>query len=193
MKKLLAIVLALVLALSMTAVAFAANPDPIESNNGTANAEVWVRIDKDELPDDAEDVDPDSDDVVYYVEIDASDAEFTYTFDSASYDPETHLYNGGSWDKESADIIVTNNSNTSINVTAAWKDNGGELNNVKATLTDTTTPIKLPSAVNKAVGDASLDATITVTLTNYDDVPPSTLEDFRLDYVTITIAGTTAD
>lgn len=192
MKKVLAITLALVLALSMATIAFAANPAPIETNNGSANAEVWVRIDKDDLPDDAEDVDPDGEDVVYYVEIDASDAEFTYTFDSATYNPDTHLYEGGSWDKETADIIVTNNSNTSINVTAAWKDNGGKLNNVEATLTDTTTPIKLPSAVNKPVGDTSLDATITVTLTNYDDVPPSALEDFRLDYVTITIAGTDA-
>ena len=202
MKKLLAIVLALVLALSMTAVAFAAentdrSPNPtisvekgtdLTDDNNSAKAEVWVLIDESKLPEDPTDVDPDGDDVVYNVAINATGADFEYEF-NANYNPATHKYEGGSWTKDTGTIVVTNNSNTSITVTAKW-ENGGTKNDVAASLTDENTAVTLPSAVNKAVGDTTLDKTYTVAVTNPTTTTPSTFDNFLLDNVVITIAGT---
>ena len=210
MKKLLAIVLALVLTLSMATIAFAANdkrtdPNPnvidvdlsegatLTDENNSAKGEVWVLIDEGTLPDDAEDIDPEGpnkDDIVYNVVIDATAADFTYKFDK-NYNPATHKYEGGEWQTpKSAPITVTNNSNTSISVTADW-ETGGEKNAVKANLTiagtDDNKTFTLPSAVNKATDDATLTKDITVTID--DTTIPSTFDDFVLDNVVITIAG----
>lgn len=213
MKKLLAIVLALVLALSMTAVAFAANadrtdPDPnkVTSNNGTATGEVWVLIEKENLPDEPEDVDPDDDDVVYSVSIDATAADFTYDFgENPTYDPNTHKYvagEGAGWTSPtSADIIVTNDSNTSVAISAAWKtgeegvtvaDASATKNDVKATLSNTT--FNLKSAVNVEKSDAyatnstnGIANAISVAIDT--STVPSTLDNFILNKVVITVTG----
>lgn len=196
MKKLLAIALALVLALSMATIAFAENaertdpnPNKITTNEGTAKGEVWVLIDEGTLPDDKDDIDPEGpnkDDIVYDVVIDATAADFTYKFDK-NYNPATHKYEGGDWQAPtSAPIKVTNNSNTSISVTAAWEGTG-EKNSVKATITEADKSFTLPSAVNKAVGDSTLTKDITVTIDT--TTVPSTFDNFVLDNVVITIAG----
>lgn len=198
MKKILAIVLALALALSMSTVAFAA----ITENNGSEDAEVKVVINSDAFkaptdpedpdypdgPGDPDDVNPDSKLAVYKVDIDATEAVFEYTFD-ADYNTETHQYDGGSWTNLTAPIKVSNHSNTAVNVTAAWKDGGnsGSLNNVNAALSNTS--FQLVSAVNTDKDNAPSDS-ITVTI---EDTVPSVYNNFTLDFVTITIAGTNAD
>ena len=155
MKKLLAIALALVLALSMATVAFAANaqrtePETVTENNGTADAEVWVLIDEGTLPEDPEDVDPEGDDVVYSVSIDATAADFTYTFDK-DYDAATHKYKGGTWNKESANIVVTNDSNTKVGISAAWKTEAGvTIDGLSATRNDVkVTQVQLSTRLHK--------------------------------------------
>ena len=212
MKKLLAIVLALVLALSMSAIAFATNearqePEAVTTNNDEAEAEVWVLIKKDNLPDDADDVDPDDDDnVVYSVSIDATAADFTYDFgENPTYDPATHKYvassDGGWKTPTNADIIVTNDSNTSVAISAAWKtgetdvtvdDLSATKNDVKATLSNTTFDLK--SAVNVEKSDAyatnstnGIANAISVAIDT--STVPSTLDNFILNKVVITVQG----
>ncbi|MCH5170761.1 MAG: hypothetical protein J1F24_05685 [Oscillospiraceae bacterium] len=201
MRKFLAIVLALSLAFAMSTVSFAA----ITENEGSEDAKVEVIINKDVLDDkydDPTDVDPD--DATYKVDIDASGAVFTYTLTAADYDTETHQYNKGTWtdsyvvdsvstaDDLKGAIIVTNHSNTSLDVTAEWKNAGDDANETVAALTAKSYGVtatlaegsfSLASAVNTADGVAhALDVTI-------DGAVPTTLENYTLDYVTITIAG----
>ena len=209
MRKFLAIVLALMLALSMATIAFAAtatetanatieaNKDnPLTEDNNSADAEVKVKLINDKLPDNPQDVDPDDEEnVVYAVDIDAKGAVFTYTFD-ANYNTTTHQYEDGSWDKLSDVIKVTNHSNTSIDITAVWKENGvtgvevdataktAKLNNVTATLSNT--EFDLASAVN-AAENAAPTANIGVAIS--DTIPTVFSDEFALNYVTITIAG----
>ncbi|MCH5189435.1 MAG: hypothetical protein J1F37_02620 [Oscillospiraceae bacterium] len=196
MKKIVAIMLALALVFAMSTVSFAA----IQENNGSEDAEVKIVIKSDVFnaptdpddpdypdgPGDPDDVNPDSKVAVYKVDIDASKAVFTYTFDS-EYDTESHQYNKGSWDKLSAPITVTNHSNTAVKITADWKENGnsGSLNNVSATLSNK--EFNLGSSVNTGTEENPVPSNdITVTI---EDTVPSVYTGFTLDYVTVTIAG----
>ena len=211
MKKLLAIVLALVLALSMSAIAFATNearqePEAVTTNNDEAEAEVWVLIEKENLPDEPEDVDPDGDDVVYSVSIDATAADFTYDFgENPTYDPTTHKYvagEGAGWTSPtSANIIVTNDSNTSVKISAAWKtgetgvtvdDLSATKNDVKATLSNTTFNLKSAVYVEKSDAYATnstngIANAISVAIDT--STVPSTLDNFILNKVVITVQG----
>ena len=197
MKKILAIVLALALAFAMSTIAFAETTATItdKDNLTDSSSEVKVIVKNGTLPEDPEDIDPDGPDadaIVYKVDIDATGAVFTYTFD-ADYNTETHQYEGGSWDKPNDVIKVSNHSNTGIDVTAEWKADGvsgvvvdataktATLNNVKATLSNT--EFKLDSAVNKTAAPSN---DIGVAVAN---IPTVFESEFTLNYVTITIAA----
>lgn len=198
MKKIVAIMLALALVFAMSTVSFAA----ITENNKSEDAKVEIVVDSsifDENGDGEPDVDPDDvdpDKATYKVDIDATGAVFTYIFDS-EYNVDTHKYDKGSWKDDYTDgkIVVTNHSNTSIEVTAAWKvadgvtiDTNNELkatfNGVTATLA--TDSFDLGSAVNTSGDDVpSFDLGVSV---GENDVP-TVYETYTLDFVTITIAG----
>lgn len=195
MKKLLAIVLALTLALSMATVSFAATITNDTPDLTDSSSEVKVIVKNGTLPENPEDIDPNGpnpDAIVYKVDIDATGAVFTYTFD-ANYNPDTHQYEGGNWDKSNDVITVSNHSNTGIDVTAEWKENGvagvvvnaaaktATLNNVTSTLSNT--EFKLDSAVNKTDAPSN---DIGVAVAN---IPTVFEGEFTLNYVTVTIAA----
>ena len=184
MRKLLAIVLALALALSMATVAFAATITNETPDLTDSSSEVKIKINNGTLPENPGDIDPegpDADDIVYKVDIDASGAIFEYTFD-ANYNADTHQYEGGSWDELSKNIVVTNHSNTGIDVTSDFKDNDGLKYGVQATLT--TDELNLASAVNTTNG---VSGNLVVEI---DGAIPTVFEGtYTLDYVTVTIAA----
>lgn len=196
MRKFLAIVLALVLALSMATVAFAADKATVTANNESADVDVKVVIDSSTFdkptdpndpdypdgPGDPDDVNPDSSIAVYRIDIDATDAEFKYTFDS-NYDAGSRTYKNGKWNKESANIKVTNSSNTAVNISAKWKNNGVK-NGVTGTLSNTN--FNLKSGVNTpANGIPSNNIGVKINTSNV----PTVYDDFVLDSVTVTIKG----
>lgn len=188
MKKLVALLLAVVLTLSVSVIAFAetasGNDKATVKQQGDADADVLVKItnedtdpeDKDQNP---EDVDPDR--ATYSVEIDASGVVFTYKIsDISAYDPATHTY-PGSWDKQTGDIAVKNDSNTSITVTPAINGDA-TTHGVTASLVNGNTPLSLGSAVGTSAG---VSGTIAVSIEGTPDIA----EDYTLTTVTLTIAG----
>ena len=195
MRKLLAIVLALALALSMATVTFAATITNETPDLTDSSSEVKIIVKNGTLPENPEDIDPNGPNpeaIVYKVDIDATGAVFTYTFD-ANYNTTTHQYEGGNWDKTNDVITVSNHSNTGIDVTAVWKENGvagvvvdaaaktATLNNVTSTLSNT--EFKLDSAVNKTDAPSN---DIGVAVAN---IPTVFEGEFTLNYVTVTIAA----
>ena len=199
MKKIVAIMLALALVFAMSTIAFAASTATISgtaaevAENDSADVDVLVKLNNGSLPEDPEDVDPDGEDAVYKVDIDASGAVFTYTFDS-NYNTGTHQYEDGSWDKTDDVIAVTNHSNTSITVTAAFKVGDSATtstttatkNNVTATLSNVS--FDLASAVNSGSNPPSNNVSVEIS----DTIPTVFSGEFVLDQVTITIAGKAA-
>ena len=203
MKKIVAIVLALALVFTMSAIAFAATAtgdttakveskgSEVGANAGTADAEVLVKItfDDDSIPPEDQPQDPDDVDpkyATYSVTIDASDVVFTYAInDINSYDPATHQYTDGAWkdNKTSGNIVVTNDSNTSIRVGAAFSTAGATKNGVTASLNNTTLDLGSAAAVGAAVS-----GNVGVSITGV----PTVSEDYVLATVVLTITGVEA-
>lgn len=113
MKKILALVLAVVLVMGLATTAFAVNP--IEEINGTDSKDVKVTyVADDEV-------------AVYRVDITWGSMEFTYTeANVGTWQPESHTYTGNTeakWECEEADktITVANHSNVGVDVELAFK------------------------------------------------------------------------
>ena len=101
---------------------------------------------------------------VYSVDIAWDNMVFTYSESgSMVWNPETHVYQEkltGTWDKETADITVTNHSNVEVSVEFAYEANASY--GITTTLTHTEAPVTLPAG---AVGDVAGAAQVTSTLT----------------------------
>ena len=102
MKKMLALILALAMVLSMSVTAFAENL----TGNGSENTNVTVQV--------TEPV------KVYKINITWDSLQFVYAL--GTWSTEKHIYEGGKWDNTSAKITVVNHSNADVNVEATVSD-----------------------------------------------------------------------
>ena len=151
MKKIVTILFALVLILTMSTNAFAAT---IESNSGSQDIDVNAKY-----------VDGVSVPTSYSVDVTWGAMEFTYTVSGTkTWDPETHTYTASTqpaWTASGNTITVTNHSNTDITASFAFS---------ALTAYDTvsgsfsSTRFTLPTAEGKAVNDAVLTGKTSLTL-----------------------------
>lgn len=176
MKKVFALILTLALAFSLSVFAYAA---PITGTGSGDVGEVKVNV----IPGSS------NTPTVYYVTVDWDSLTFTYTRGSTTrnWDPEKHDYSdaggGGSWDKTSSDITVTNHSNTAIGV--AMNFDGGDtektVSGVTATLTNHT--FDLATGVGRTFAEAD-NASATVMVKD----APSVNGEFTIGMVKIVIS-----
>jgi len=175
MKKLFAMMLALAMVFSLSVPVSAA---PITGPGTGDVGEVKVNV----IPGGS------STPTVYYVTLGWDSLTFTYTRGSTTnkWDAEKHNYSviggGGSWNKTSADITVTNHSNTDIGV--AMNFDGGDtaktVNSVTATLINHT--FDLTTGEGRTFAEAA-SASATVTVKD----APSVNDEFTIGMVKITI------
>lgn len=151
MKKIVTILFALVLILTMSTNAFAAT---IESNSGSQDIDVHAKY-----------VDGVSVPTRYSVDVTWGAMEFTYTVSGTKvWDPETHTYTTSTqptWTASGNTITVANHSNTDITASFAFSALTA-YNTVTGSFSSTS--LMLPTAEGKAVNDAVLTGETSLTL-----------------------------
>ena len=151
MKKIVTILFALVLILTMSTNAFAAT---IESNSGSQDIDVHAKY-----------VDGVSVPTRYSVDVTWGAMEFTYTVSGTKvWDPETHTYTTSTqptWTASGNTITVANHSNTDITASFAFSALTA-YNTVIGSFSSTS--LTLPTAEGKAVNDAVLTGKTSLTL-----------------------------
>ena len=143
MKKFLSLVLAIALALSISAVTAFAVEETLDGSSNSTTGEVIVNING------ATDLVP-----VYSVDVAWDSLDFAYNFTNTDvWNPEDHVYDttgGGGWSNTSSTITVTNHSNVPVKAMASFAGNASSL-----TRNDVTASISNPSfTINSAVGTA---------------------------------------
>ena len=174
MKKILAMILALAMILSMSAFVFAA--DVSVSTNGNTDSAVKVTVNGNATK-------------VYRIEIKWEALEFTYTM--GAWDTQTHTYKETTWSAAKT-IAIINHSNAAVTAEANYVASA-EPDNVDITLTRTSGDTTLESAATAAFEDP--DATnkansivYTLTASGNPQVPTAQV---TVGTVTVTIDGIT--
>ena len=183
MKKIMSLALALIMLMSLSVTAFAADTSPktVEANNGTATIDVTAKY--------VNDVDAAAEKVNVVVEWTAM--EFTYTVDGTQvWNPSTHSYTveneTANWSENTATITVTNHSHVAVNATLSFAAAEGVTvtSAIKETSGETDDGVlALATAVGTVVGEApSASATFGITTGNAIE------EDTTLGTITVKIA-----
>lgn len=152
MKKFISLALALMLVMSLSVTAFAAetNPDTITSADGTKTINVKGTYKVDGTVDSIS------------VNVAWSGMEFTYSTGSqGTWDPVEHTYSGGTgagWSTNKGTITVTNNSNVAVTAKLSFKVNEDLRYLVAGTFTETSgtandNVLELATAVGTAKGE----------------------------------------
>ncbi len=159
MRKTIKMILALATVMSMSTIAFATET---VGQNGSQNIDVIAKYsDTVTTPD------------VYSVDIEWEDMTFTYSeAGTMDWNPSTHAYTENvisGWDKESAEVTVTNHSNVAVDVTFAHAPI--TTYGVTTALSNTDSAVNLAAGVEHDVaGAASTTATLTVSGVPNEDV-----------------------
>ena len=173
MKKLFALALALVLTFALAVTCFAAND--ITSIGGTATNDVNVTY-----------VAGGTSATVYGVDVVFDDMTFTYTAESeGTWDPDTHTYvdiDEAEWNKTSANIKVTNHSNTAVAVTVSYANVADYEGDVDISVSNGTFTLA------SAVGTEKAAAPNNTAVLNVSGAAASTDNNTKIGTVTVTIA-----
>ena len=154
MKKLLAILLAVVMTCTLVFSVSAADSETKAEQNGSHEVKVTVN---------------NQTETVYNVDIQWTGLSFTYNYDKGDWQSDSHTYanESGAWVGAGSDgkvtetINVINHSNAPVTVTGAYAANGSTGVTVEVTVANGS----LPTAEGVDLGDlSSLTATVTVTV-----------------------------
>ena len=166
MKKIISLTLALMLILSMSTIAFAAEQS--DSHDVTA------RYEKTE-----------NEEAIYNVDIAWGELTFTYSeHTEKTWNPDTHTYDtetSGGWDKTEASVTVTNHSNVEVTVAMALTPVEGTGVEVSLTGGNGTLAAGVEGDV---AGAAAVTGKLTVSGTPND---PVTAEGIKVGEITVTI------
>ena len=166
MKKIISLTLALMLILSMSTIAFAAEQS--DSHDVTA------RYEKTE-----------NEEAIYNVDIAWGELTFTYSeHTEKTWNPDTHTYDtetSGGWDKTEASVTVTNHSNVEVTVAMALTPVEGTGVEVSLTGGNGTLAAGVEGDV---AGAAAVTGKLTVSGTPNDTV---TAEGIKVGEITVTI------
>lgn len=173
MKKLIALVLTLTLALSATAFAATLN------DTGSDSAEVKATYTAGQKAD-----------TVYSVDISWESLSFTYHGQTdGTWDATEHKYTGtieAGWNEGTGTITVTNHSNTAITVTPSYTANKG-YEAVGMTFTGLTEDKLTVENADAGVGKTGAAKTGTITVTPNGTLPENTAADTVIGTITVTI------
>lgn len=174
MKKIIAIIMALVMIMSLSITGFAADG---VGNNGSDSAEVKGTYEAGEETA-----------TVYSVDITWAGLEFTYNGAyEGTWNPETHQYDGATeagWAEGTGTITVTNHSNTAITAGAEYEAATGY---ESASMNFSTSSLEVATADNGVDGAAGTAVTGTITVTPAGTLPAGTA-DTVIGTITITIS-----
>ncbi len=177
MKKQFALLLTLALVLGLSTTAFAAETDKIETQKGTATADVKATY-----------VAGQSGGTVYSVDVAWEGLTFTYNGASTgAWDPATHTYNGttaAGWATSNGTITVTNHSNAAIKVNLSYTANEG-FDDVSMTFDNNNFNVgNADSGANGAAGQAK---SFTAKVTPAGTLPDTTTTETVIGTITVTI------
>lgn len=183
MKKLLAILLAVVLTLTMAVVVFAANDVTSDGGTDTGNVDVDIKKPGD-MPntsdDDLDDVDPR--DATYRIDLTGIDG-LTFEYTHGNYNADTMKYENGSWTSETSKTIkVENRSNTTVGISAKFPSSADSATKDGVTATLTNNVFDLKSAVDETTAPNN---TITVAVTGAPEVATA----YTVNTITLTVTG----
>lgn len=172
MKKILSLILALAMIMSLSVTAFAAEG---VTNGGTDTADVKGTYSSEATV------------TVYSVDIAWEGLSFTYNgaFEG-NWNPKTHEYENATaagWAAGNGTITVTNHSNTAITATPSYSPAAGY---ESAGVSFSTAALQVATADNGVDGAAGTAVTGTITVTPTGSLPEGT-EDVTIGTITITI------
>ena len=177
MKKIFALVLALVLTAALAVTCFAATVTSVPNSSNTASVKATYAPGS-------------TSDTIYSVDVSFGDMAFTYNDAvQGTWNPETHGYTGAvaaNWTcAENANkITVTNHSNAAVDVDVTYAKAAG-FEGITGTITNDS--YTLVSAVDKATDDAELTEVSTLTLSGALDA--GTAANTTIGTVTVTISA----
>lgn len=176
MRKIAAILTAFVVSVSMSMTAFAVSNETI-GEGSSPSKDVKVIVDKDSVG------------AVYSVDIAWDSLEFTYNLGTGDWNPTNHSVTADGatgWDKESANIKVTNHSNVGVSINASFVDvdvqTTATLNGVTATLENNSFNLEAGKLNEYATADNDT-AVVEISGT------PSTETAFTVGKITVTVSA----
>lgn len=177
MKKLLAILLAVVMTCTLVFSVYAADETLNATGNADEDVNVTVKVEVTETK--------------YHVDITWDDLTFVYKTTKGEWNPSTHEYDDvdSGWENDTATVEIVNHSNAGIAISKTYVANDATAGKGVVATVGELTKATLPSAEGKATDSADLKSSFTVSVAGQTPADTETQETFKVGTITITISA----